>query len=122
MKQLIINKLLKLSTALALLILVACNTKDEPELGIKHIVVIGIDGMSPNGIQNAKTPVLDSLIKNGASTFQARSVLPSSSSSNWASMLMGAATEQHGITSNGWEVNDYTLPAVVSGAKVILVT
>ena len=115
MKQLIINKLLKLSTALALLILVACNTKDEPELGIKHIVVIGIDGMSPNGIQNAKTPVLDSLIKNGASTLQARSVLPSSSSSNWASMLMGAATEQHGITSNGWEVNDYTLPAVVSG-------
>lgn len=30
-------------------------------------------------------------------------------------MIMGADTEQHGITSNSWEPNDYVLPAVVSG-------
>ncbi|GAA5040036.1 hypothetical protein GCM10011506_40060 [Marivirga lumbricoides] len=93
----------------------SCSHDEQPKPGIEHIVVIGVDGMSPNGITHAKTPVLDSLVKNGAATFEARAVLPSSSSSNWASMIMGADTEQHGITSNGWEPNNYTLPAVVSG-------
>jgi hypothetical protein len=97
------------------LLLISCNTDKKEDLGIKHIIVIGVDGMSPNGINTANSPVLDSMVQNGASTFCARSVLPSSSSSNWASMIMGADTEQHGITSNSWEPNDYVLPAVVSG-------
>jgi len=90
-------------------------SKDEQPNPAKHIIVIGIDGMSPDGIKHAKTPVMDSLVKNGAATFEARSVLPSSSSPNWASMIMGAGPEQHGITSNSWEANDYTLPAVIAG-------
>ena len=77
-------------------------------------VVIGVDGMSPDGIRNAHTPMLDSMVKNGAATMHARSVLPSSSSPNWASMIMGADTEQHGITSNGWEKFDHRLPPVVA--------
>ncbi len=88
------------------------NIEATPE-GIEHIIVIGIDGMSPNGIQNANTPTLDSMIQNGAATMHARSVLPSSSSPNWASMIMGADTEQHGVTSNGWEKFDHQLPPVV---------
>ncbi len=100
---------------MATVFLASCSTESTSDLGIKHIIVIGVDGMSPDGIMQAQTPVLDSLVKYGASTFKARAVLPSSSSSNWASMIMGADTEQHGITSNGWEANNYTLPAVVSG-------
>ncbi|RPG28199.1 MAG: nucleotide pyrophosphatase [Muricauda sp. TMED12] len=88
------------------------NIEATPE-GIEHIIVIGIDGMSPNGIQKANTPTLDSMIQNGAATMHARSVLPSSSSPNWASMIMGADTEQHGVTSNGWEKFDHQLPPVV---------
>lgn len=95
----------------------SCTFKKENETfvpkGIKHVVVIGVDGMSPDGIVKAKTPMLDSMMVNGAATLHARSVLPSSSSPNWASMLMGANTEQHGITSNGWKKNDHVLPAVV---------
>ncbi len=82
--------------------------------GIDHVIVIGVDGMSPNGIQKANTPTLDTMIANGASTMYARSVLPSSSSSNWASMIMGADTEQHGVTSNGWEITDHVLPTMVA--------
>lgn len=88
------------------------NIEATPE-GIEHIIVIGIDGMSPNGIQKSNTPMLDSMIQNGAATMHARSVLPSSSSPNWASMIMGADTEQHGVTSNGWEKFDHQLPPVV---------
>ncbi|MCK0160997.1 alkaline phosphatase family protein [Allomuricauda sp. F6463D] len=92
---------------------VSCSTKERESLDVEHIVVIGIDGMSPNGIQKANTPTLDSMIQNGAATMHARSVLPSSSSPNWASMIMGADTEQHGVTSNGWEKFDHQLPPVV---------
>ena len=91
----------------------ASKTEGSPK-GIDHIVVIGVDGMSPDGIQKANTPMLDSMMQNGAFTLHARSVLPSSSSPNWASMIMGADTEQHGITSNAWERFDHQLPPVVA--------
>lgn len=94
-------------------LMVSCTKEVGRPTDIEHVVIIGIDGMSPNGIQNAKTPTLDSMIQNGATTMHARSVLPSSSSPNWASMIMGADTEQHGVTSNGWEKFDHQLPPVV---------
>ncbi len=91
----------------------SCTKKESQSPNIEHVVVIGIDGMSPNGIQKSNTPTLDSMIQNGAATMHARAVLPSSSSPNWASMIMGADTEQHGVTSNGWEKFDHQLPPVV---------
>lgn len=66
--------------------------------------------MSPDGIQQAETPHIDRLQTEGSYTYQARAVLPTSSSPNWASMIMGAGPEQHGITSNAWARNDFTLP------------
>ncbi|GLU42993.1 hypothetical protein Musp01_06170 [Muricauda sp. NBRC 101325] len=96
------------------LFLWSCSSdQDVTPKGIEHIIIIGIDGMSPNGIQKAHTPMMDSMIQNGAATLHARSVLPSSSSPNWASMIMGADTEQHGVTSNGWEKFDHQLPPIV---------
>lgn len=84
----------------------------EADLGIKHVVVIGFDGLSPDGLQNASTPNFDRLMSEGAHTFHARSVMPSSSSPNWASMIMGAGPEQHGITSNAWEKDNFILPTI----------
>tara|TARA_R110000764_G_scaffold1503_2_gene6631 strand:+ start:174699 stop:176369 length:1671 start_codon:yes stop_codon:yes gene_type:complete len=107
-----LNKVLIMTMGTLFLWSCSSNIEATPE-GIEHIIVIGIDGMSPNGIQNANTPTLDSMIQNGAATMHARSVLPSSSSPNWASMIMGADTEQHGVTSNGWEKFDHQLPPVV---------
>ncbi|MDF0714542.1 alkaline phosphatase family protein [Muricauda sp. 334s03] len=106
------SKKLLLPILLTVLV-VSCSKKVSQSVNIEHVVVIGIDGMSPNGIQKANTPTLDSMIQNGAATMHARSVLPSSSSPNWASMIMGADTEQHGVTSNGWEKFDHQLPPVV---------
>jgi predicted AlkP superfamily pyrophosphatase or phosphodiesterase len=80
---------------------------------IEHVIIIGVDGMSPDGIKNASTPELDKLIERGAYTLHARNVLPSSSSQNWASMIMGAGPEQHGITSNKWQLDNHELPPVV---------
>ena len=88
----------------------------------KHFVVIGVDGMSPDGIEKANTPVMDKLMREGASTMYARGVLSTSSSQNWASMIMGAGPEQHGITSNGWEREETPFPPVVSGREGIFPT
>jgi predicted AlkP superfamily pyrophosphatase or phosphodiesterase len=78
------------------------------------VVVIGVDGLSPDGILHADTPAMDQLMANGAFTMRARAVLPTSSSPNWASMIMGADPIHHGITSNDWELDDHELSPVVS--------
>ena len=70
---------------------------------VKHVVLIGCDGMSPDGIRNADTPVLDTMMKNGSFTLRARGVFPTFSGPNWASMINGAAPEQHGVLSNDWQ-------------------
>ena len=81
----------------------------------KHVVVIGIDGLSPAGIAATSTPHIDQLVERGAYTWQARAVMPTSSSSNWASMIMGAGPEQHGVTSNKWQLDNYTIEPTTRG-------
>lgn len=98
------------------------NSQEENKLGIAHVVVIGFDGLSPNGLENATAPIFDRLIREGSSTVHARAVLPTSSSSNWASMIMGAGPEQHGITSNAWERDNITLPAVTQSEDFLFPT
>lgn len=89
---------------------------DEKPSGIEHVIVIGVDGLSPDGIQKAKTPNIDRMVANGAVKWNVRTVLTSASSQNWASMIMGAGPEQHGIINNDWELNKHTLPPIAQEA------
>ncbi len=98
------------------------NGQEAPTLDIEHVVVIGFDGLSPDGLQNAATPTFDKLMQEGAYSLHARAVLPTSSSTNWASMIMGAGPEQHGITSNAWERDNFTLPAVTQSEEFLFPT
>jgi hypothetical protein len=98
------------------------SPEDGRVAGAKHVIVIGVDGMSPDGVQKANTPVMDEMMKTGAYTMNARGVLPTSSSSNWASMVSGAGPEKHGVTSNGWERDDYNFPPVSTGEEEIFPT
>ncbi|MFA7441505.1 MAG: alkaline phosphatase family protein [Sphingomonadaceae bacterium] len=82
----------------------------------RHVIVIGVDGLSPDGIRNAETPNIDELMAKGAWSMNARGVLPTSSSANWASMLAGAGPEQHGVTSNDWRVGEFNFPTSVTGS------
>ena len=98
---------------LSILLIAAIISSISYAQHIEHVIIIGVDGMSPDGIINAQTPNMDKLMKNGAYTMHARNVLPTSSSPNWASMIMGAGPEQHGITSNEWQPDNHVLPPVV---------
>lgn len=95
------------------LLISGCNTNQTSTLKrhAEHVILIGVDGMSPDGVINAQTPVMDALMKDGAHSFSARAVLPSSSGANWGSMLNGAGPEQHGILSNSWRTDNFILPA-----------
>ena len=62
----------------------------------KHVVFIGLDGWAANTYEQGETPTLKGMAANGALTLEKRSVLPSSSAINWASIFMGVPTEVHG--------------------------
>lgn len=68
----------------------------------KHVILIGIDGMSTEGLQFAHTPNMNSLINGGSISLHARAVLPTISAPNWTSILTGAGPEQHGVTFKKW--------------------
>ena len=69
---------------------------------VVSVIIIGVDGLSVDGVSTAHVPRLRDLISRSAWTLEARGVMPTLSSPNWASAINGAAPEQHGITSNGW--------------------
>lgn len=79
----------------------------------KHVIVVGFDGFSASSIHDGKTlpdmkhmPTLRSLMEKGSYTLKNRSVLPSSSAVNWASMWMGVGPELHGYTTWGSQTPD----------------
>lgn len=72
--------------------------KELPE----HVILIGLDGWSSYSMNHgADMPTVREIMAKGAVDLKSRSVLPSSSAVNWASMFMGAGPEIHGYTEWG---------------------
>lgn len=67
----------------------------------KHVVLIGLDGWGSYSYEKANIPNIKKLAQDGSYTLTKRTVLPSSSAVNWASMFMGAGPELHGYTTWG---------------------
>lgn len=91
-------------------ILFGCSNKNNRQMNNppKHVIMIGLDGMSANSIKNGvEMPTYRSMMKNGAYTLKNRSVLPSSSAANWASLFMGSSPEQHGFNTWGSQKPDF---------------
>ncbi len=77
--------------------LCACQeNKDSQKEQAQHIILIGIDGWGSYSMHKAEIPNIRYLMNKGSYTLKKRSVLPSSSAPNWASMYMGAGPELHG--------------------------
>ena len=86
---------------LALSLILTATVLAQPA-GVRHVLVIGCDGLGALSFTGSNAPVMTRLMHGGAFTLRARAVIPTSSSPNWASMINGAGPEQHGITSNEW--------------------
>jgi predicted AlkP superfamily pyrophosphatase or phosphodiesterase len=87
----------------------------QATVAVEHVLLIGIDGLSPDGIRRTDTPAMKDLMARGSYTLHARAIIPTVSSPNWASMLMAAGPEQHGITSNEWERTKIVIAPVATG-------
>jgi predicted AlkP superfamily pyrophosphatase or phosphodiesterase len=70
-----------------------------------RVIVLGFDGLSGWAISRIAPPHMQQLREKGAYTLQAKAVLPTTSSPNWASMIMGASPNEHLITSNKWKLS-----------------
>jgi predicted AlkP superfamily pyrophosphatase or phosphodiesterase len=85
-----------------------------------HVIFIGLDGWGSYSFEKAEMPNVKKLAKEGAYTLKKRSVLPSSSAVNWASMFMGAGPELHGYTE--WGSKTPELPSRVIAKNKIFPT
>lgn len=78
----------------------------------KYVLVVGFDGLGgyafTEGPASMNIPNLKSLINRGAYTYVAQAVMPTSSSPNWASMVMGAPPKITRIPDNGFSIKRAT--------------
>lgn len=101
-----------------LLVIVSCKSAKSTEGAnrkplAKHVILIGSDGFGAYAFKKAKLPNLRKMMNGGVYSLQARSVLPSSSAVNWASMIMGSGPELHGYTE--WGSKTPELPSRIIG-------
>lgn len=91
-----------------------------------RVVLIGFDGLGSAGLkaalQTGRAPNFQRLIARASWSPEGRGVIPTVSSPNWASILMGAGPERHGVTSNEWERNRLEIPATCQSSDGIFPT
>lgn len=103
---------MKKTITLAVMLIAAVMVCGAKSMKAKHVILIGMDGWGAYSVPKAHDiPNLQSLMDNGAYTLKKRSVLPSSSAINWASMFNGAPTEMHGYTD--WNSTTPEIPSPV---------
>ncbi|MBP5319441.1 MAG: alkaline phosphatase [Kiritimatiellae bacterium] len=83
---------------------------------VRHVLFIGSDGFSAKVIrEGAKVPNIRSLMARGAWSLKARTILPSSSAANWASIFQCSGPELNGY--NAWNSREPVMPAAAQGAN-----
>ncbi len=78
-----------------------------------RVILFVIDGLRPDGLQQAATPCMDRLIRQGASTYTARTVMPSATLPCHTSMFRGVPPQRHGIITNTYVPQVRPVPSLV---------
>ena len=63
----------------------------------RHVFIVVVDGLHPDAIGMAETPHLDRLIREGAFTLDARTIMPSATMPAFASLVTGLPPERHQV-------------------------
>jgi len=72
----------------------------HPIPGIERVLIIGIDGLRPDRLLFANTPVIRGLMKQGAYTMWMQTTASANTLPSFTSMLTAVAPAKHGITWN----------------------
>ena len=85
----------------------------------QHVIFIGVDGVSTPAFKDpallARMPHVRMMMEQGSYTLGKRSVMPSSSAINWATIFNGLPTEQHGY--GQWNSSKPEIPAVLDNGR-----
>lgn len=92
--------------ALSLALFLPCCDSSSQE---RKVLLIGLDGVRVDIMAQANTPNLDAIVAAGAFSDRTRTASPSVSGPTWSSMLTGVWPEKHGVHSNNFSGNSYTL-------------
>ncbi len=68
----------------------------------EHVILVSFDGGRPDILQAARMPMLHTMAREGAVTWDARSIVPPLTLPAHTSMLTGLAPEVHGVYWNYW--------------------
>lgn len=85
-----------------------------------HVFLLAIDGWAANVYERANIPNIKKIAKEGCFTLSKRSIMPSSSAPNWASMFMGVGPEIHGYTQ--WGSSKPEVPSQITNHNGIFPT
>ncbi|GAB4526080.1 MAG: alkaline phosphatase family protein [Anaerolineae bacterium] len=69
---------------------------------MSRVIFIMLDGLRPDALTQAHTPTLDAFMQRGASTLDARSVIPSITLPCHTSIFHSVTPARHGIVENIW--------------------
>lgn len=100
------RKFIYLTMAVVAMAFAACAPADkktvEParQQKAEHVFLIAFDGWGSYCMDSVKMPNTRALMANGCYTLKKRTVLPSISAPNWATMFAGAPIEFHGFGDN----------------------
>ena len=84
-----------------------------------HVFIISIDGGNPEVMQRSKMPVLKKLVKEGAHTWLATTIMLSLTLPAHASMLTGVGANKHSVLWNNWSPTNGVVgwPTIFTAAK-----
>ena len=109
----------RLLLLLSLALLGACCSEKQPQMKASHVIFIGVDGVSTPAFKDpallARMPNVKMMMEEGSYTLGKRSVMPSSSAINWATIFNGLPTEQHGY--GHWNSSKPEIPAVLDNGR-----
>lgn len=96
------------------------NAKGEE---LPYVLVIGVDGLGAHGLSmGQELPNFDFLMKNGAYSLDARTIMPSVSGPSWTTILTGTTPERHSVGDNDWRVNNRPMEPVVQNEQGLFPT
>jgi predicted AlkP superfamily pyrophosphatase or phosphodiesterase len=107
-----------LATTMAIAVAIGgASAKSDPVT--HHVIIVSFDGGKPAVMQQSPMPTLMGMLKQGAGTWEAFTVVPSITLVSHTSMLTGVEPDKHLIDWNDWkpEKGIVQVPTVFSMAK-----
>jgi predicted AlkP superfamily pyrophosphatase or phosphodiesterase len=76
---------------------------------VRTVIIFAVDGLGANVLRARMPPHFREFQRESAYSLEARGVMPTLTFPNFASMLSGAGPEQHGVTSNDWRPDKFSI-------------